>query len=65
LPSSTSFESADEDHDGAAVGHRFADEFAAQAAGLVVVHANVEEAFALGGVGIMGDEFRAFGRLIQ
>ena len=51
----------DEDHHRAALGHRLAHEVAAHAAGLVVVHADVNEAVGVGRVGVVGDELGALG----
>ena len=51
----------DEDHDCAALGHGLAHEVAAHAPGLVVVHADVNEAVGVGRVGVVGDELGALG----
>ena len=56
---------ADEDHHLAAVGHRFAKRLAAHQAGVVVVHADVDEPIRFRRVGIVRDEIGLGGGLVE
>ena len=58
-------EPADEDHHLAAVGHRIAERLAAHQASLVVVHADVHEPVGFRRIGVVRDEIRFRGGLVD
>ena len=59
------FEASDEQHHGAPLRQGLADEIAAETAGLVVVHADVQQPITGGSVGIVSDQLGAFGRRVE